>query len=78
MTERIWPSRQYLLVDWKQATGSIAAVEDFEAVFREHFAPVYGFIAGRVGKALAEDLAAPRMAMTRRAFPIRVSLPARS
>jgi len=33
-------------------------VEDFEAVFREHFAPVYGFIAGRVGKALAEDLAA--------------------
>ena len=33
-------------------------MEDFEAVFREHFAPVYGFIAGRVGKALAEDLAA--------------------
>jgi len=33
-------------------------MEDFEAVFREHFAPVYRFIARRVGKALAEDLAA--------------------
>lgn len=45
-------------MDGKPATGAVAAVEDFEAVFREHFAPVYGFIAGRVGRALAEDLAA--------------------
>ena len=45
-------------MDVKRAHGAIAAAEDFEAVFREHFAPVYGFIAGRVGKALAEDLAA--------------------
>ena len=58
LTERIWPSRQYLLVDGKQATGAVAALEDFEAVFREHFAPVHRFIARRVGKALAEDLAA--------------------
>ena len=58
LTERIWPSRQYLLVDGKQATGVTVALEDFEAVFREHFAPVHRFIARRVGKALAEDLAA--------------------
>jgi RNA polymerase sigma-70 factor, ECF subfamily len=45
-------------VDGKQATGAIAPLEDFESVFREHFAPVYRFIAWRVGKALAEDLAA--------------------
>jgi hypothetical protein len=58
LMEPIWPSCQYLLVDGRQATGAIAAQEDFEAVFREHFAPVYRFIAQRVGKALAEDLAA--------------------
>jgi RNA polymerase sigma factor (sigma-70 family) len=45
-------------VSRNQATGAIAVVEDFEAVFREHFAPVHRFIARRVGKALAEDLAA--------------------
>ena len=45
-------------MDGKQASGAIAAVEDFEAVFREHFASVHRFIARRVGKALAEDLAA--------------------
>ena len=45
-------------MDGKQATGAIAALEDFDAVFREHFAPVHRFIARRVGKALAEDLAA--------------------
>jgi RNA polymerase sigma factor (sigma-70 family) len=56
--ERIWPSCQYLLVDGKQAPGTVAALEDFEAVFREHFAPVHRFIARRVGTALAEDLAA--------------------
>jgi RNA polymerase sigma factor (sigma-70 family) len=42
----------------KRATGAIAALEDFEAVFREHFAAVHRFIARRVGRALAEDLAA--------------------
>ena len=45
-------------MDGKRATGVIAALEDFEAVFREHFAPVHRFIARRVGRALAEDLAA--------------------
>ncbi len=39
-------------------TGAIEALEDFEAVFREHFASVHRFIARRVGRALAEDLAA--------------------
>jgi RNA polymerase sigma factor (sigma-70 family) len=58
LAERIQPSRQYLLVDGQQVTGAIAALEDFDAVFREHFAPVHRFIARRVGKALAEDLAA--------------------
>jgi RNA polymerase sigma factor (sigma-70 family) len=52
------PWRQYLLVGAKRATGAIAALEDFEAVFREHFAAVHRFIARRVGRALAEDLAA--------------------
>jgi RNA polymerase sigma factor (sigma-70 family) len=42
----------------RQATQAIAAPEDFEAVFRAHFALVHRFIARRVGKALAEDLAA--------------------
>ena len=58
LAERIWPPCQYLLVDGKQAAGATAAVEDFDAVFREHFAPVYRFVARRVGQALAEDLAA--------------------
>jgi RNA polymerase sigma factor (sigma-70 family) len=56
--QRISPSRQYLLVDGRQATSAIVAPEDFEAAFREHFAPVHRFIARRVGKALADDLAA--------------------
>ena len=45
-------------MDGKQATGAIAAPDEFEAAFREHFAPVYRFIARRVGTALAEDLTA--------------------
>jgi RNA polymerase sigma factor (sigma-70 family) len=36
----------------------MTAPDDFEAVFRENFAPVHRFIARRVGKGLAEDLAA--------------------
>jgi RNA polymerase sigma factor (sigma-70 family) len=47
-----------LLVDGNQATGAVTVLADFDAVFREHFAPVYRFIARRVGRALAEDLAA--------------------
>ena len=42
----------------RPATGAIVAAADFEAAFREHFAPVYRFVARRVGAALAEDLAA--------------------
>jgi RNA polymerase sigma-70 factor, ECF subfamily len=56
--QRIRPARQYLFVDGKQAAGAIGALDDFEAVFRAHFAPVHRFIARRVGKALADDLAA--------------------
>jgi RNA polymerase sigma factor (sigma-70 family) len=44
--------------DGRPATGAIVATADFEEAFREHFAPVYRFIARRVGGALAEDLAA--------------------
>jgi len=61
-TERIWRSRQYLLVEEKQKHADLAAPEDFEAVFREHFAAVYRFIARRVGTVLAEDLAAEAFA----------------
>jgi RNA polymerase sigma-70 factor (ECF subfamily) len=53
-------------VGGNQATGAIAAPEDFEAVFREHFAPVHRFIARRVGMALAEDLAAEVFAVAYR------------
>jgi RNA polymerase sigma factor (sigma-70 family) len=42
----------------QHAAADTTALEDFDAVFREHFGPVYRFIARRVGQALAEDLAA--------------------
>jgi RNA polymerase sigma-70 factor (ECF subfamily) len=42
--------------------GRIVSPEAFEAAFRLHYAPVYRFIAGRVGTALAEDLAAETFA----------------
>jgi RNA polymerase sigma factor (sigma-70 family) len=59
--------RQYLLVDGKHpAPDAIGAPEDFEAAFREHFGPVYRFIARRVGTALAEDLAAEVFAIAYR------------
>jgi RNA polymerase sigma factor (sigma-70 family) len=45
-------------VDVKHAAADLTALDDFDAVFREHFGSVYRFIARRVGKALAEDLAA--------------------
>ncbi len=45
-------------MDAQQATRASAATEDFDAVFREHFAQVHRFIARRVGRALAEDLTA--------------------
>jgi RNA polymerase sigma-70 factor (ECF subfamily) len=40
----------------------IADSRAFEAAFREHFPPVYRFVARRVGPALAEDLAAETFA----------------
>jgi RNA polymerase sigma factor (sigma-70 family) len=45
-------------VDGQQPAWDMTSPEDFEAVFREHFAQVHRFIARRVGKGLAEDLAA--------------------
>jgi RNA polymerase sigma-70 factor, ECF subfamily len=60
-------------VDWiegargapaRPATDVSGIVDDagFEAAFREHFAPVYRFIARRVGPGLADDLAADTFA----------------
>jgi len=49
-------------VDEKLRSGPIEAPADFEDVFREYFAPVYRFIARRVGTGLAEDLAAEAFA----------------
>jgi RNA polymerase sigma-70 factor (ECF subfamily) len=49
-------------VDEKLRAGPIEAPADFEDAFREHFAPVYRFIARRVGTELAEDLAAEAFA----------------
>ena len=49
-------------MDEKLRSGSIEAPADFEVAFREHFAPVYRFIARRVGTDLAEDLAAEAFA----------------
>lgn len=46
----------------QQVAGGIEAPEDFERAFRENFAPVYRFIARRVGSDLAEDLAAEAFA----------------
>jgi RNA polymerase sigma factor (sigma-70 family) len=60
--ERIPVSRQYLCVDENLRCGPIEAPPDFEDAFREHFAPVYRFIARRVGTDLAEDLAAEAFA----------------
>jgi RNA polymerase sigma-70 factor (ECF subfamily) len=45
-------------VDETLRSGPIGAPPDFADAFREHFAPVYRFIARRVGTDLAEDLAA--------------------
>jgi RNA polymerase sigma factor (sigma-70 family) len=42
--------------------GRIVDPEDFEAAFRQHFPPIYRFIARQVGPALAEDLAAETFA----------------
>jgi DNA-directed RNA polymerase specialized sigma24 family protein len=44
--------------DGRQDAVAIVAAADFENAFRAHFAPVYRFIARRVGADLAEDLAA--------------------
>lgn len=42
----------------RQDAVAIVAAADFENAFRVHFAPVYRFIARRVGADLAEDLTA--------------------
>jgi hypothetical protein len=52
--ERIPASRQYLGVDEKLRSGPVGAPPDFAEAFREHFAPVYRFIARRVGTDLLE------------------------
>jgi RNA polymerase sigma-70 factor (ECF subfamily) len=44
------------------AGGRIVDSQAFELAFREHFPPVYRFIARRVGTALADDLAAETFA----------------
>jgi RNA polymerase sigma-70 factor (ECF subfamily) len=49
-------------VDEKLRPGPVGAPPDFAEAFREHFAPVYRFIARRVGTDLAEDLAAEAFA----------------
>jgi RNA polymerase sigma factor (sigma-70 family) len=49
-------------VDEKPRSGPIEAPADFEDAFRAHFAPVYRFIARRVGTDLAENLAAETFA----------------
>jgi RNA polymerase sigma factor (sigma-70 family) len=64
--ERIPASRQYLGVDEKLRSGPVGAPPDFAEAFREHFAPVYRFIARRVGTDLAEDLAAEAFAIAYR------------
>jgi len=53
-------------VEGKQSAGAIEASTDFDEAFRQHFAPVYRFIARRVGTALAEDLAAEAFAIAYR------------
>jgi RNA polymerase sigma factor (sigma-70 family) len=49
-------------VDGEPVADGIEAPGDFEFAFRENFAPVYRFIARRVGTDLAEDLAAETFA----------------
>ncbi|MGD0705492.1 MAG: RNA polymerase sigma factor [Trebonia sp.] len=49
-------------MDEKLSRGPIEAPPDFADAFREHFPPVYRFIARRVGTDLAEDLAAEAFA----------------
>lgn len=68
-TEQIWRLCQYCVVggnDSDQATGAIAAAADFEDAFRKNFAPVYRFVARRVGTSLADDLAAEVFAIAYR------------
>mgnify|MGYP001221665751 CR=1 FL=1 len=49
-------------MDEKPRPGPIEEPTDFEGAFREHFAPVYRFVARRVGTDLAQDLAAEAFA----------------
>ena len=49
-------------MDEKPRPGRIEAPADFECAFREHFPPVYRFVARRVGTDQAQDLAAEAFA----------------
>lgn len=49
-------------MDEKPRPGPIEEPTDFEGAFREHFAPVYWFVARRVGTDLAQDVAAETFA----------------
>lgn len=49
-------------MDEELRPGPIEEPADFEDAFREHFVPVYRYIARRVGPDLAEDLAAEAFA----------------
>jgi RNA polymerase sigma factor (sigma-70 family) len=63
--EGVRPARQYIDMEGERSAtggGRIAGPADFEAAFRQHFPPVYRFIARRVGTAIAEDLAAETFA----------------
>ena len=63
--EGVWLARQYIDMKGERLAagdGRIVSPEDFEAAFVRHFPPVYRFIAGRVGSAIAEDLAAETFA----------------
>ena len=53
-------------MDEQLRSGRIEAPADFECAFRAHFAPVFRFIARRVGTDLAEDLAAEAFAIAYR------------
>jgi RNA polymerase sigma-70 factor, ECF subfamily len=67
--ERARPAWQYIYMRGRRrAAGGerIAGRADFETAFRQHFPPVYRFIARRVGPAIAEDLAAETFAIAYR------------
>jgi RNA polymerase sigma-70 factor, ECF subfamily len=63
--EGVWPARQYVDMEGERPAAGEGRIVDsavFESAFRQHFPPVYRFLARRVGSALAEDLAAETFA----------------